>query len=68
MPKEKIVIEFTEKELKQVLCQRFDLQESTATLNVTKYEGNQREPAYVSFKITADRTKQSELNKMYYEK
>lgn len=68
MPKEKIVIELTEKELKQVLCQRFDLQESTATLSVTKYEGNQREPSFVSVTIIADRTKQSELNEMHYKK
>jgi hypothetical protein len=65
---EQIQIKLSEKDLKEILCQRFDLQSSTAKLNVHKLEGNQREPEFVEITITADRTKQSDLNKMYYEK
>lgn len=66
--KEQIQIKLSEKDLKDILCQRFDLQSNTAKLNVYKSEGNQRESEYVEITITADRSKQSDINKIYYEK
>lgn len=66
---EQIQIKLSEKELKDILCQRFDLQNNTATIKINSVDGITKcQPDHIEITITADRTKQSDLNTMYYEK
>lgn len=65
---QQIQIKLSKKELKEILCKKFDLQSSTAKLEINKLQGNQFEPECMEITITADRTRQTELNNMYYEK
>ncbi len=47
--KTKIIL--TEKDLKCIISKQFDLEESTVTIIINKYEGDQREPSYTNIVI-----------------
>ncbi len=53
--KQEIRIELNEKDLKEVLSEHFKLDSSKATISISKFEGNQREPSYSKVTITAPR-------------
>ena len=55
MATEKTTIELSEKDLKEVLCKYYGLQEEKSTINVYKYQADYRDPReryYVSVTVT----------------
>ena len=55
MPKEKIRIEFNEKDLKELIAEKYNLNIETSTIYVNHYKGDQREPSYTSVVIEGER-------------
>jgi hypothetical protein len=55
MPKEKIRIEFNEKDLKELIAEKYNLKIETSTIYVSHYKGDQREPSYTSVVIEGER-------------
>jgi len=51
--KKEIKIELSEKELGEVLAEHFGLVKESVTIDIYKWEGNQREPSYSKVTITA---------------
>lgn len=48
----RITIELTEKDLKKFLCSEFRIDNNSATLTITKFDGDKRDPAYTKIEIT----------------
>jgi hypothetical protein len=55
MPKEKIRIEFNEKDLKELIAEKYNLKIETSTIYVNHNKGDQREPSYTSVVIEGER-------------
>lgn len=55
MPKEKIKIEFNEKDLKELIVEKYKLKIETATIHVSHYNGDSREPSYTSVIVEGER-------------
>lgn len=55
MPKEKIKIEFNEKDLKELIVEKYKLKIETATIRVSHYNGDSREPSYTSVIVEGER-------------
>lgn len=54
---EKTLIELSEKDLKEVLCKYFGLQENTAYVNITKQEHDRGGLPYFEIKVTGTKVK-----------
>jgi len=55
MATEKTTIELSEKDLKEVLCKYYGLQEEKSTINVYKYQADYKDPrerSYVNVTVT----------------
>ncbi|MBF9252475.1 hypothetical protein I2I11_04145 [Pontibacter sp. 172403-2] len=48
MPKEKIKIEFSEEDLKELIAEKYSLELNTVYLSISHYKGDAREPAYTT--------------------
>lgn len=46
-------IDLNEKDLLEVICSHFKLNKTGATININKYDGDQREPGYVKITVEA---------------
>jgi hypothetical protein len=55
MPKEKIKIEFNEKDLKELIVEKYKLKIETTTIHVSHYNGDSREPSYTSVIVEGER-------------
>lgn len=49
--KESVVIELSEKDIKQLVAERFNLDVNSATVTVSHYRGDIREPAYTTITV-----------------
>ncbi|MCG8786398.1 hypothetical protein G1K52_11575 [Tenacibaculum finnmarkense] len=48
MPKESVVIELTQRDIKKMVAEKYNLDINRTTINVSHWEGNQREPEHTS--------------------
>lgn len=71
----KTVIELNEKELKDIICEKYDLQKSQTTIRISKVEGEYHQGDSTTIYVEAPRQTQSEKTredaqtaKSYYEK
>lgn len=55
IPKEKIKIEFNEKDLKELIVEKYNLKIETSTIYVSHHKGDQRESSYTSVVIEGER-------------
>jgi hypothetical protein len=55
MPKEKIKIEFSEKDLKELVAERYSLRLESCTIHVSHYKGDAREPSYTTVIVEGEK-------------
>lgn len=58
MPKEKIKIELTKEELKELIAKNYKLRLETCCIYIDHYKGDQRDPAYTNVIVEGERLMQ----------
>ena len=48
MPREKVKIEFSEKDIKELIAEKYNLNLDSMYLHISHWKGDAREPAYTS--------------------
>jgi len=57
MAKESIVIELDEKDIKDIVAQKWGLDPKTCTINISHWKGDGREPQYTSITVKGQKNK-----------
>lgn len=54
-PKEKVLIELDKDQLKYIICKHFGIIEPSASISISYYAGDQREPEYYNVVVKGDK-------------
>lgn len=57
MAKESIVIEMDEKDVKELVAEKWGLDPKTCTISISHYKGDNREPQYTSITVKGQKSK-----------
>ena len=55
MAKESVIIELNQKDIKQLVAEKYNLDVNSATISVSYWKGNAREPEYTSIVVTGQK-------------
>jgi len=55
MPKEIIKLEFNEKDLMELIAEKYNLKLQTMKISITHFKGDAREPSYTSIIIESEK-------------
>ena len=56
MAKESVRIELDEKDIKELVAEKWGLDPRTCTINISHYNGDQREPAYTNITVSGEKS------------
>lgn len=51
MPIEKVKLEFSEKDLKDLITEKYELKPESVVLRISHYEGDSRDPSYTTVTV-----------------
>jgi hypothetical protein len=57
MAKESIIIELDEKDIKDIVAEKWGLDPKTCTINISHWKGDNREPQYTSITVKGQKNK-----------
>jgi hypothetical protein len=55
MPKEKLKIEFSETDIKELIAEKYNLNKHSTTIRIYQYNGDMREPSYTTITVEGER-------------